>query len=72
MRARMNDGVTPRKMLQAKAARGLHRYLRSVGRVPGAEATAAHKANAAARRALKAKELELGPSWRYGNTTQNG
>ena len=61
-----------RRMLRQKGARHAHAAIRASGRVPGQEARAARKVNAARRREEKAKQASLGVSWRYSSTDLTG
>ena len=63
------DSARARTLFKIKAVRGLHRWLRAQGRVPGAEARAARSAYAKARR--EAKEL-IEEKGRSGATMPDG
>ena len=68
----MSDPRVGFKMLSTKGARHAHKSILAQGRKLCEEANVARRANAARRREEKAKQALLGPSWRYGNTSQNG
>jgi hypothetical protein len=67
----MVGGYEGSRMRRIKGARHAHAMIIASGRVPGEEARATRKANAARRRQEKAEraalEAAVGNSWRYGN-----
>ena len=74
IRNRMAGGYEGSRMRRIKGARHAHAVMRASGRVPGEEARAARKANAARgeEKAEQAKlEAAVGSSWRVGNVFNN-
>jgi hypothetical protein len=71
----MAGGYEGSRMRRIKGARHAHKTIRASGHVPGEEARAARKVNAARRREKKAEkaalEAAVGNSWRYGNVLEN-
>jgi len=71
IKERMADGSEGARMRRIKGARHAHRTIRASGRVPGQEARAARKVNAARQREEKAVQAMIGKQWRYGNVLEN-
>jgi hypothetical protein len=71
VRERMRNGFA-RKMNRAKGARHAHASILAQGRKLCAEAIAARKRNAAARRLAKQQDAELGRQWRSSSTDLTG
>ena len=72
VRARMKDPKVGFKMLATKGARHAHASILAQGRKLCAEAIAARKRNAAARRLAKQQDAELGRQWRSSSTDLTG